>query len=268
MKCVKCDKTIDGGDLFCGYCGINQEKYKKYLAKVENKVHKERDKEYNNKVKTAQTKLKNLENSKNTEIQRIANSRWENCGSNNFSYNMTEGIVSINGTTHKFSEIKGAEIVKEDAYRVIITETGKSKKHASLGGAVAGGLILGPVGAVVGGSALGKTKTSGKSVSNSIPTCNHIGVKVDINGFSSEIVLLNQTVDQSSNTYTSNLNIAQKIVDRLGVLSQTPVPTKFLKPEEEQSVKNLEKQIEEAAKELREVTEDKPTYEIPESYLK
>lgn len=268
MKCVKCKKTIDEGDTYCGYCGIHQEKYKKYLEKVENKVHKEKDKEYNNKIKTVQNKLNDLEKKKIEEIQSITNSRWTDFGSNNFLYNMTEGKISINGTEHKFSDIKGAEIVKDEAYRIITSEKGKAKKHASLGGAVAGGLILGPVGAVVGGSALGKTKMSGKSISDSIPTCNHIGVKVDINGFTSEIVLLHKTVDQTSSLYTSNLNIAQKIVDKLGVLAQTPVPRTFIKPQEEKSVKEIEKQIEVAEKELREAIDDKPTYDIPDNYLK
>lgn len=40
MKCVKCKKTIDDGDIFCGYCGINQEKFRKYINKVDDKNEK------------------------------------------------------------------------------------------------------------------------------------------------------------------------------------------------------------------------------------
>lgn len=268
MKCVKCNKTIDDGDNYCGYCGVNQEKYRKYLSKVEDKIHRQKDKDYDSNVKNAQKKLEALEKEKKSEIQRIAENRWADFGIKNFSYNMTEGKVLVNGTEHLFSDIKGAEIVKDDAYRIITNETGKSKKHASLGGAVAGGLILGPVGAVVGGSTLGKTKSSGKSVSNSIPTCNHLGVNINLNGFTSEIILLHKTVDQSSAAYITNLNTAQKIVDKLGTLAKTPVPSSFVKPEEEQSVKDIEKKIELAAKELRKAIEDKPNYDIPEDYLK
>ena len=276
MECIKCKKTIDDGDLFCGYCGINQEKYKKYLEKVENKIHKERDKEYNNKVKSAQNKLQQLKNSKEREIKRIAESRWQSLGTKDFLFNVVEGKIMINNSTYLFSDIKGAEIVKQDSFRTINNSTstnkGKSRKHASLGGAVAGGLILGPVGAVVGGSALGKTTNKGKTNtitnSNEIPTCYHIGVNVDLNGFNTEIVLLSQTVDQSSAIHNNTVKNAQMIVDKLRSLSKTPVPTKILKPEEEQSVLDIEKQIEIAAKELKETTDDKPTYEIPESYLK
>lgn len=276
MQCLKCNKKIDDQDIFCGYCGIHQEKYKKYLVKVENKVHKDSDREYNKKVKDAQNKLQQLQDSREKEIQRITSERWEKIGNDALSFNMTEGKVIINGSTYLFSDIKGAEIVKQDSTRVVTnttqTSNGKSRKHASLGGAVAGGLILGPVGAVVGGSALGKTTSKGKSNivtnSNEIPTCYHIGVNVDLNGFTTEIVLLSNTVDQSSNIHNNTVRIAQLIVDKLRSLSQTPVPKKFLKPEEEQSVLDIEKEIENAAKELKKVSDDKPTYEIPEEYLK
>lgn len=275
MKCVKCQKKIDDDDIFCGYCGINQAKFIKYLEKVEEKIHKDRDKEYNIKVKNAQNKLARLEKAKQNEINRIATSRWKSIG-NNFTYNLTEGIVSINGTTYPFSDIKGAEMVKNDGFRTVTNTTGtnnqKSKKHASLGGAVAGGLILGPVGAVVGGSALGKTTTKGNNnqvtTSDEIPTCHHIGVNVNIKGFNTEIVILSKTVDQSSSAYNNSVNTAQMIVDQLRALSSTPVPKSFLKPEEEQTVLNYNPQIEAVAKELQETIKDKPNYDIPESYFK
>lgn len=275
MECVKCKKKIDDGDIFCGYCGINQAKFTKYLEKVSNKIHKERDKDYNNNVKIAQNKLKQLENAKQNEINRISQSRWQSIG-NSFSYNLTEGIVSINGTKYPFTDIKGAEMVRNEGFRTETNTTGtnnqKSKKHASLGGAIAGGLILGPVGAVVGGSALGKTTTKGNNNqitnSNNIPVCYRISVNVNIKGFNTEISILSKTVDQSSSVYNNSINIAQRIVDQLRVLSSTPVPKTFLKPEEEQSVLDFDPQIEKAAKELQETTKNKPNYDIPESYFK
>lgn len=275
MKCVKCQKKIDDYDVFCGFCGINQVKFAKYLEKVDKKIHKERDKEYNVKVKNAQTKLSQLEKAKKDEINRIALSRWQSIG-NNFTYNLTEGIVSINGSTYPFNDIKGAEMIKNDGFRTVTNTTGsnnqKLKKHASLGGAVAGGLLLGPVGAVVGGSALGKTTTKGNNnqvtSSDEIPTCHHIGVNVNIKGFTTEIVILSKTVDQSSSIYSNSVNTAQKIVDQLRILSSTPVPKSFLKPEEEQTVLDYEPQIESAAKELQKAIKDKPNYNIPESYFK
>lgn len=275
MKCVKCNKIIGNNDVFCGYCGIHQEKFKKYLTKVEKKIHKDRDKEYNRKVIEAENQLQQLQDSREAEIERITNERWESIGDNDFSYNMTEGKIIINDTTYLFSDIKGAEIIKEDSTRIVTNTTqknkGNSRKHASLGGALAGGLILGPVGAVVGGSVLGKTTSKGSTNvvtnSNTIPTCYHIGVNVDLGGFSTEIVLLSSMVDQLSFDYVKKSKTAQLIVDKLRVLSKTPVPKKYIKPEEEQSVLDIEKEIEKAKKELKTVTDDKPTYEIPDSYF-
>ncbi len=275
MLCVKCKKEIDDGDNFCGYCGINQKKYKKYLDKINNKIHKEQDKEYKTKVKNAQKKLNKLKNSREIEINRITNNRWQSIGSDSFSFNMTEGKIIVNNSTYLFSDIKGAEIVEQDSFRTITnaTETvkGKSRKHASLGGGLLGAAVAGPVGAVVGGTVLGTTKQKGKTNtvinSNDIPTCYHIGVNVNINDFNTEIVLLSKTVDQSSLIYSNAVKSAQSIVDKLRILSRTPVPKKYLQPEEEQSVLNIDKEIEIATKELKVVMDDKPTYEIPEKYL-
>lgn len=265
MKCVKCQRTIDDGDLFCGYCGINQIKFSKYLNNVSKKIHKERDQEYNNKVNFAKNKLQQLEKAKNNEINRIINSRWQSlCPS--FAYNMTEGIIKINGNICHFSEIKGAEIIKNDSYRMVTTGNATSKKHVSVGKAVVGGALLGPLGAIA-GSTMGKTTTSNRAVTNSIPTCTHIGVNVNINQFISEIIILNQTVNQSSIQYKNAMDTAQKIVDKLRFLSVQPEPTDFLKPEEEQSVLDFNLKIEQAEEELRRVVDDKPNYDIPKSYF-
>lgn len=90
----------------------------------------------------------------------------------------------------------------------------KSKKRGSLGGAVVGGMVAGPIGAVVAGSALGKTrtKTTGTTVSKQIPTCTHLGVLVNINGFVSEVVFISSQVDQSSITFSRAQSDAQNLI--------------------------------------------------------
>jgi len=119
---------------------------------------------------------------------------------------------------------------------------------------------------MAGGVGLGKTKTKGQSVSNQIPTCTHLGVLVNIDGFVSEISLLETQVDQSSTAFTNAYNLAQQIVTQLGILAKTPVPSSYIKPEEESSVKNIEKQISDKQVELQKVIADKPTYELPAIY--
>lgn len=235
--------------------------------KIVAQVHKMQDEEYDTNVKNAEINVEKLESLRTNEIKRIADERWQSIGNNYLKYNLTEGKILINQTEHLFTSIKGAEVKKEESYRVVTVEYGKSKKHVSLGKAVVGGVLLGPLGAIAGG-AMGKTTSNGNSVSDSIPTCNHIGVIVDIDGFKTEIVLLDNTVDQSTNIYKEALQNAEEIVSKLHYLATQPVPKTFTKVENEQSVLDIDKQIKEARQKLEDAKDDKPTYEIPERYLK
>ena len=184
--------------------------------------------------------------------------------------NRTEGKIKIKDVEASFSSIQGAEINMVSGVRIVTTENSQtnSRKHASLGGAVVGGLVAGPIGVVAGGVGLGKTKgkTSGTTVSNQIPTCTHLGVRVNIDGFVTEAVLLGSEVDQSSSAFNSSWNDAQNLVSTLGALARTPVPQSYIKPEEEASVKNIDAQIERKQKELQAAIADRPTYRLPGIY--
>lgn len=237
-----------------------------YREKTIMKIHKERDAQYNHNVKAVENDINKLTKERINEITRIANDRWENIVNGKFAINRTEGKAKINQTDVLFSSIKGAEMNAQQGFRVITTDNSKSKKHASVGGALVGGALFGPIGAMAGGVGLGKTKTKGQSVSNQIPTCTHLGVLVNIDGFVSEISLLETQVDQSSTAFTNAYNLAQQIVTQLGMLAKTPVPSSYIKPEEESSVKNIEQQISDKQVELQKVIADKPTYELPAIY--
>ena len=193
-----------------------------YREKAIIKIHKERDAQYNHNVKAVENDINKLTKERTNEITRIANARWENIANGKFAINRTEGKVKINQTDVLFSSIKGAEMNAQQGFRVITTDNSKSKKHASVGGALVGGALFGPIGAMAGGVGLGKTKTKGQSVSNQIPTCTHLGVLVNIDGFVSEISLLETQVDQSSTAFTNAYNLAQQIVTQLGVLANIP----------------------------------------------
>lgn len=242
----------------------------KYREKVIARVHKDMDKEYNQRIKSIEAQKKSLIVSRENEISRISKNRWESYAKDKFKVNRTEGIISVNNSNYLFSSINGAEINMVPGYRMISTETSKTKgrKHASVGGAIVGGMIAGPVGAVVGGSALGKTKTKtqGKVVTNQIPTCMHLGVVVNLDGFANEIVLISTQVDQSGSVYSKASQEAQNIVSILGSLARTPVPESFLQPEEEPSVKRLDEQIMDKEQELEVARADVPTYALPAMY--
>ena len=242
----------------------------KYRDKVIAKIHKNDDNAYNKRIKQIEKERDVLSKSRTKEIIRIANARWEKLADGKIMVNRTEGKIQINNSIALFSSIQGAELNMMVGSRIVTTENTQttSKKHASLGGAVAGGLILGPVGAVVGGVGLGKTKgkTTGTTVSNQIPTCTHLGVMVNIDGFVSEVILIANQVDQSSFSFSKAQSDAQNIIAQLGVLSKTPVPTQFLKPEEESSVRAIDSQINNKQMELQQAISDKPTYTIPAMY--
>lgn len=242
----------------------------KYRSKVIAKIHKNSDNAYNKRIKKIEHERDALSKKRTREIMRIANDRWESLAGGSIGVNQTEGKIQINNTTVLFSSIRGAEMNMMTGCRVVTRESSKtkSKKHASLGGAVAGGMLFGPLGAAVGAVGLGEMdgKTTGTTVSDQIPTCTHLGVMVNIDGFMSEVVLLSNQVDQTSAAFINARNEAQSIIAQLGKLAKMPVPAHFLQPEEEQSVKEIEAQIAAKQSELQIAINDRPTYDIPAMY--
>lgn len=242
----------------------------RYREKVIARIHKEKDNEYNRRIKQIESERDRLSKNRINEITRISNARWEKYFGGKLLVNRTEGKIRINNAENLFSSIQGAELNMMNGCRVVTTENtkSKSKKHGSLGGAVVGGMVAGPIGAVVAGSALGKTKTktTGSTVSKQIPTCTHLGVRVNINGFVSEVVFISSQVDQSSMIFSKAQREAQNLISQLGVLAKIPVPVSFLKPEEEASVKAIDSQISVKQQELQDAIADRPVYVLPDMY--
>ena len=238
-----------------------------FKQKVIEKVHSDCDKEYNQNIKNCENAITSLEKAKTNEIKRIEESRWTGVAGNLLRYNLTEGKVLINNSPCLFSSIKGAGANIHESYRVVTEESGQSRRRASVGGAVVGGLMFGAVGAMVGGTALGKTKHQTTTNVNQIPTASHVGVVVNVDGFQNEILLLNKTVDQDSREFTDALKKAQELISVLQYLSTLPVPRSYLLPEQEQSVINLQQRIYGAIHELNAARANVPKYEIPPKYL-
>ena len=237
-----------------------------YREKAINRTRKEQDERYWSNVKCAEAEVTQLMQARNSEINRITTGRWENAANGKLWVNRTEGKIRTDEFVASFSSIKGAQINCQQGYKIITTDNSKSKKHVSVGGAHVGGALLGPVGAVAGGVGLGKTKTKGQSVTNQIPMCTHLGVSVNIDGFVSEIVLLDREVLQASAYFRQAYSLAQQIVGQLGTLAKVPVPTHYLRPEEEISVKIIDEQIEAKQKQLQAIAANRPTYKLPLMY--
>ncbi len=238
----------------------------KYREKVLVKVRKEEDEQYQNNVILAKNEREKLINLRQQEIARIENSRWEIYSNGQLRINWIEGCVVINNTRVLFSCIRGAELNIQDGFRTETTETSTTKKNPSVGGAVAGGLIGGKTGAVIGGAALNKARTTTHAYTNSIPTCSHMGVIIDVDGFKQEVVMINLQIDKSSQLYMSAYNEAQHIIMRLREVSRTPVPQTFIPSHEMQSVKDIEKQIDNATERLNYAINNRPQYKIPLIY--
>lgn len=205
-----------------------------FRNKVESKVRKDADDAYERRIKNCEINLQDLEDQRMDEIAKLTAARWETVGDNSVKFNMTEGKVSINGTENLFSSIIGADLNKEDSYRLV---AGKA------------------------------TKDQPNPPSVKVETCNHIGVMVNVGGYQSEVVLLQVTVDQSDKTYAKAMKNAKDIITKLRYLATVPVPVSYLPVEEEASVLAIDDKIIEANRELDAAKADKPTYDIPAQYL-
>lgn len=205
-----------------------------FRGKVVSKVRKDADDAYERRIKNCELNLEDLEEERAEEIRKLSAARWESLGEGEVQFNMTEGKVAVNGTQCLFSDIFGAELNKEDSYRLV---AGKA------------------------------TKDQPNPDSVKVPTCNHVGVMVNICGYQSEVVLLKVTVDQTDKVYTKAMKNAKDIITKLRYLATVPVPQSFLPVEDEASVIAIDDKIIEAQRELDAAKADKPTYDIPAHYL-
>lgn len=205
-----------------------------YRGKVMAKIRKSADDAYDRRINNCQVNLENLEDDRAEEIRKLNAARWESMGGGAVMFNMTEGKLKINGAQCLFSDLIGADLNKEDSYRMV---AGKP------------------------------TKDQPNPPSVKVATCNHVGVLVNIGGYQSEVVLLKVTADQTDKAYTKAMKDAKDIINKLRYLSTVPVPMNYLPVEDEASVILIDDKIIEAQRELDAAKADKPTYDIPDRYL-
>ncbi len=238
-----------------------------YRQEVITRVHKERDRDYERRIRTLRSDREGLISDRSKMISRINNERWEQLFKGKLCVNKTEGKIKINNAIVSYSDIRGAELNIQMMYRVVTEDTSKTKKNASLGGAVLGGVVTGnALGAMVGAVGLGKQTTRGTSVQNQIPICAHLGVLVNINGFVSEISILSNQVELSSDDYIRAESEAQGIISTLVQYANTPVPFSFLRIEDDPRVREYDEKIVRKDQDIQFAIFDKPTYDIPAMY--
>ena len=240
----------------------------RYRAMVIQKLKEQENKLYDRRVTEARSVYNNLVSQRRSRVDYLRNGRWVSVSQ--IGVNEQLGQVMINNNPYYYSSIKGAEVVTVYSQRIEQYEIKdeEEKRKPSVGGAVVGGLVGGVVGAAVGAAVFSKKTTSGgKTVQgNHIPTCTHIGVKVNLDGFGYEIPILNHTVDQGTPEFANAMAEAAMLVDRLRILSTTPIPIHTTVPEENPEILSLDAQISNAEQKVQAAIATVPTYELPARY--
>ncbi len=249
-----------------------------YRKRVISKIQKDKERGYKKRIGSLKKDIIVLEGQRSNEIKNIESSRWEKIADGVLQVNKTEGKIRYNNLEYYFSSIEDVEInavfaSETTSYDTTTTTThSTSKKHISVGGAMAGGLLLGPVGAAVGGVGLGKTtgktvsKNSGGINMHEYQICEHLGVKIRAESQYSEIVLLRQTVPVAGNVFQRAYLNAQNIAAMVEKVSKIPVPEDVVRVEDEDSVRGIDNQIVDKQYELECAIEDKPDYSLPDTY--
>ncbi len=182
-----------------------------FRENVIKEVHHKADKKYEDRVLQAETRINNLESKYKQTYKQFKNDCHQDIGGGIIN-NAKEGYITFRGTKYPYSSIMGAEMnsvmgTKTDHIHrtVTTTEEGEEKRSLSVGGAIAGGIIAGPIGAVAGAVAFGKTTKEPDSTHTHtyveeryVPSCDYLSVKINLDGFISEEVFISSQVSQGS----------------------------------------------------------------------
>ena len=242
------------------------------------KVHREEDARYKKTVNDAKNTLARLQKDYDRRYKQIADARWEK-EYGHILVNRTEGRLIINGAECDFCSLRSARVVNHLGYRTETYEHHYTEEHTkenrdlSVGGAIAGGIVAGPIGAVAGAFIFSKNNTEVIQEKKTdfrhrdIPVCNHLGIKVNLDGFETEIVLISSPTDQNSRLYQNRLYEANQIAAFLHSLASSPMPKNVLLVEQEPEMMLKYEEIHKAKKLLKKAENNKPAYQIPERYL-
>lgn len=113
---------------------------------------------------------------------------------------------------YKFEDVLSCELLENNS--CIINTT--SQKHVSLGKALVGDVLFGPIGAIIGGTS-GKTT----SASQQEEICSNLKIKITLNDFEEPckfIELINEDVLKQSEEYQELFETGQEIVSLFQVL--------------------------------------------------
>lgn len=113
-----------------------------------------------------------------------------------------------------FDNVVDIEIIEDEASKTITKTKGTDKRKVSLGKGIVGGVLLGPVGAIIGGTQ-GKVKKNSTSVSKEKNYCTELSILITTNCpelSSVTINLIGVKTDKNSIIYKNAKTQAQKII--------------------------------------------------------
>ena len=190
-----------------------------FREKIIDKVHEAQDKDYENRVHTAEAELKRLKKARVDKLNEIMLKRWIKVDEY-LSYSPEEGRFHLQGQTYPFNAVRSAEINE------------RTKRHF---------LTV---------------------------YCTHLGVIVNISGFSREVVILDSEIEKSDEEYSEAFTKAARMTEAFQTISTMPVPSYVIPPDENPEVLALDEKIDEAEIRLNEEISHVPDYAVPARYLK
>ncbi len=247
----------------------------KFQAQIIKRYQKNVTTRHQQEINQLAAKVRALENARAAEISRLAELRWQHLGLPKLlTYNLAEGKVKLNNeVVYDFSELQKSEINIDAGKRYIKRPSRKiigEKVHAKAERAH---------------DRLSERITAKDQVETILPetppaptlppvmvtrvidTCERMSVVVFLNQGTTEIVLSDKNLDQSSKKFKQLQKQARALQHTLQILAKTPMPTEIAPVEAERSVVELEEQLEEAQGELAKAKHTSPKFRVPERYL-
>ena len=114
----------------------------KYRERVNKKIRRRTDKQYDKKLKKLQFEEKSLSEARLKVIKKLQEARWEPLYKKNIIVNRTEGKIRINGTDYLFENIGNTRLITNISNSTVTSGRVKTKFKPSIGGALAGGTAL------------------------------------------------------------------------------------------------------------------------------
>lgn len=110
-----------------------------------------------------------------------------------------------------FDEVISVDIIEESKNNIVTNTFGTDKKKVALGKALVGGALLGPAGAIIGGTS-GKTNRQSTSVATEVEYCNCMDIVIKTSSSDIPIVKINiipYPIEKSSLMYQKSLESAK-----------------------------------------------------------